>query len=233
MILSPRTVQILHNFQTINQSIVVQPGNVISTIADNDNVIARAQVADTFDSSFAIYDLGRLLALLAMDKQSELNFKEKFLEITQQGRSRVRYTYCNPTLIKAAPAKSPNLPDPIAQFVLRAETLQNVYRAMQILGFNEIEIAGNGSTLTVSAISKRTNSSSDLYTAEIGQTKQTFSAVIEVAGLKLINQDYDVSLFARRNPKGEVEALSHFINREKDGWLEYWVALSNKSEFAI
>ena len=56
--ITPRTVEILKNFCTINKSIVIKPGNQIATLSINKNILAIADVEETFDSEIAIYDLG-------------------------------------------------------------------------------------------------------------------------------------------------------------------------------
>ena len=60
-VITPQTVEVLKNFCTINKSIVIKPGNTISTLSINKNILAIAEVEEQFDSQISIYDLGQFL----------------------------------------------------------------------------------------------------------------------------------------------------------------------------
>ena len=59
--ISRATFVILKNFSTINGSILVKEGNGLSTISTSKNILAQAEVAETFGNEFGIYDLGEFL----------------------------------------------------------------------------------------------------------------------------------------------------------------------------
>ena len=61
MQISRATFDILKNFSTINGSILVKKGNSLATISTSKNILAQAEVAETFDNEFGIYDLGEFL----------------------------------------------------------------------------------------------------------------------------------------------------------------------------
>ena len=90
--------------------------------------------------------------------------------------------------------------------------------AMSILKFSEIEIRGEDGLLYISTVNTK-NKGSDVFSTEIGEVDKTFSAIIEAEKLKLIPSTYTVSL--------SNEGLSHF----KSDMVEYWIALSTKSNF--
>jgi len=51
MKISKRTIAILNNFSTINQSIIIKPGKKIETISNVKDTFARANVEEEFSSS--------------------------------------------------------------------------------------------------------------------------------------------------------------------------------------
>ncbi len=55
------TFDILKNFSTINGSILVKEGNSLATISTSKNILAQAEVSETFENEFGIYDLGEFL----------------------------------------------------------------------------------------------------------------------------------------------------------------------------
>ena len=62
--ITPRTVEILKNFCSINKSIVIKPGAQLATLSINKNILAVADVEEAFDSEIAIYDLGMFINCL-------------------------------------------------------------------------------------------------------------------------------------------------------------------------
>lgn len=217
MKLSPQTVTILQNFQTINSSIVIKEGNVIKTIAPTESIFAKAIVSDEFPRTFGIFELSKFLGILSLNKASELDFKDDHVVITQ-GKSKVKYGYCDPSLIVAPPDKDIKLGTPEVMFELSPEAIQSVMKAMQILGFSELEIKGEEGNLSLGTVNTK-NSGSNIYSTDIGETSKTFSAIIEADKLKLIPSVYTVSISSR--------GLAHFKCNE----VEYWIALSTKSKF--
>ena len=105
--ITPRTVEILKNFCTINKSIVIKPGNQIATLSINKNILAIADVEETFDSEIAIYDLGMFINGLTLLDQPKINTdSDSYVTITDAtGRSKTRYFYADPDIITQAPDK--------------------------------------------------------------------------------------------------------------------------------
>ena len=217
MILSPETVSVLKNFMTINPSIILKPGKSIHTISDTKSVWGEAKVEDEFPSEAPIYDLQKFLGVLSLTKEpADIEFGEKEM-IIRQGKSRVKYAYCEPSLIVNAPSKSPKLPTTKAQFKLENETWQHVKSAMGVMGFEEFAFVGEEGTLSIQALSTK-NESSDTFSSEIGETDLTFKAIIESDKMKLIPGDYDVTI---------TEKAAMFEGEQ----ARYVIALSTNSEF--
>ena len=64
MQLSGDTRDVLKNFSTINQNLMVKSGNTINTMSAMKNIVAKATIPDSFSDEFAIYDLNELLSEL-------------------------------------------------------------------------------------------------------------------------------------------------------------------------
>lgn len=216
MILSGQTISVLQNFQTINSAIVINPGNTIKTISPTNTVFASATVPDTFEKKFAIYDLSRFLGVLSLSKQSELKFFDTHLVITQ-GSSKIKYTYCDPSLIVTPPEKQIKVDKEIV-IDLTSDILQKVLKAMQVLGFSEIAFVGQDGRLSVSAVNSK-NSSSDSFSTDLGETDRTFTCIIDADRLKLLPLSYSVSISSK--------GITHFYNQN----AEYWIAINEKSKF--
>ena len=57
MKISRATFDILKNFSTINGSILVKEGNVLSTISASKIILTLSSFSETFENEFGIYDL--------------------------------------------------------------------------------------------------------------------------------------------------------------------------------
>ena len=90
MKISKRTLGILKNFATINQSIVISEGNTIETISNVKDIYAKATVDETFDKEFAIYDLNEFLGTVSLfDLDCDFEFGEDAV-IVKDGSGVVR-----------------------------------------------------------------------------------------------------------------------------------------------
>ena len=61
MKLSDKTVNLLKNFSNINQSILFKEGSKLRTISVMKNILAEAEVNESFPKDFGIYDLNQFL----------------------------------------------------------------------------------------------------------------------------------------------------------------------------
>ena len=128
MKLSDKTIQILKNFATINQSILVRPGNVLKTITPLKTILAQATVAETFGQEFAIYELPRFLGTISLFSDPEFTFQEKFVTISS-GKQRVNYTYADASMIMTPPSKDISFPDTEVEFTITSEQLSTISKA--------------------------------------------------------------------------------------------------------
>lgn len=219
MRITKETVAVLQNFYTINPSIQFQPGNVLRTVSTTESIFATATVAEEFPQEAALYDLSKFLGLLSLNKEdSEVEFKDKYLEI-RQGHSKIKYSYCSADLIMTPPkGKSIKLKDNFVQFELKRDVFNGLVKAMSILGFSEVAVVGSNGVLSLQTLSSRTDEG-DSYSTELGETDKEFFALFDAEKLKLIQDDYLVSI----SEKG----ISHF----KGSIAEYWITLQSDSKF--
>ena len=61
MKLSEKTISLLENYSSINQSILVKKGSKLRTISVMKNILAEAEVDEHFERDFGIYDLPQFL----------------------------------------------------------------------------------------------------------------------------------------------------------------------------
>ena len=66
MKLSDRTINLLKNFATINQSILFKQGKSLRTISVMKNILAEATIEEELPKDFGIYDLSQFLNGIAV-----------------------------------------------------------------------------------------------------------------------------------------------------------------------
>ena len=70
MKLSDKTLSLLKNFSTINQSILFKKGTKLRTISVMKNILAEATVSEELPKDFGFYDLGQFLIGLDLQNAS-------------------------------------------------------------------------------------------------------------------------------------------------------------------
>ena len=91
MKLSDKTISVLKNFSSINQSILFKEGSKLRTISLMKNILAEATVTEEFSKDFGIYDLNQFLNGLSVHQSPELDFANDGYVVIREGRSRSKY----------------------------------------------------------------------------------------------------------------------------------------------
>jgi len=212
MKLSDKTIQILKNFATINQSILVRPGNVLKTITPLKTILAQATVAETFEQEFAIYELPRFLGTISLFSDPEFTFQEKFVTISS-GKQRVNYTYADASMIMTPPSKDISFPDTEVEFTITADQLSTISKAGAVLQMPEIAVVGEDGLISIRAIDSK-NSSADVFSLDVGECDKDFKVIFRPENLKLIPSDYKVSLTTAGICRFESDNLTYWIATE-------------------
>lgn len=194
---SEDTLKILKNYVTINQSILFKKGNVIASISPSGSIYAKANIEQYIPLDFAIYDLSKFLMCIKMLDDSEIEFQEKRLQI-KSGKSTINYTYASEEMVlderhRKVIYKSVVLPNIDVQFSLTSSMYDSALKAMAVLGTDNLIISGNDGKLELKTMDI-TNPTSDVYSIEIGETNKEFSITLKNDNLKLLENDYNVSL---------------------------------------
>ena len=223
MIINNETVETLKNFAEINQSLVIETGDVIKTVSEQTNVLAKAKLGQSFPQDFAIYDLNKFLGVLSLFAEPQFDFSEKSIKIQSSvdannfvaGDSVAEYQFANMSLFeneRKILAKDINLPSEEAVFRLEEKYLISIMRAAAVMSLPEIAVVANDGKLKIQAIDAKT--SVDSYAVELGESTSNFKMIFKIENLKLMRGSYDVKI----SNKG----LEYFKNTDRE--LEYWIA---------
>lgn len=217
MKLNQRSVQILKNFSTINPSVQFREGNALKTISPNKTIMARAMLEDQIPQDFAIYDLSRFLGVSSLFEDPNYDLGERNVVISAPNR-RVSYTFADPNTIVAPPNKDIDIGDCDITFDLDQTQFAEVMKALGVMGFPEVVIAGENGKIVLRATDTK-NPSADTYDIEVGETDQEFQAVFKAENLKILQGNYRVAISSRQ--------ISHFVGED----VEYWISIESNSTF--
>ena len=216
MKLSNDTKEVLKNFSTINQNLLVKNGNVIGTMSAMKNIVSKATVGDTFNNEFAIYDLNEFLSALSLFKDPTLDFNDKSVKIREEGGgSSVNYFFSDPSVV-TAPKTEITMPSVDVEFTFTQETFNAIQKASAVLGVPDVVLTGTAGGDINLTVTDRKNDTSNDFAVKVGENAATdFTYFFKVENLKLLAGNYKVEVSSK--------GISHFVNTNKQ--IEYFIAL--------
>jgi hypothetical protein len=219
--ISKKTIELLKNFSTINSNILIRPGNKISTISGVKNIMAEAEVDETFDCEFGIWDLSRFLGTLSLFDNPEFDFKEKYMTISGNNGASVKYFYCEPKLLTTV-NKEIQMPNVVVSFSLTEKAFADIHRAASVLQLSDIAVRSNGDDIEMVALNKSETTSNN-YAISVGENTsgESFVFYFKAENLKMLPGHYDVELTE--------SVVAKFENNSTD--LRYWIALESDSKY--
>ena len=227
MNLSNETVSVLKNFASINQNLVIKAGDNISTMSAMKNIVASAEVKETFPIEFAIYDLNEFLASVSLFDKPSLDFKDDFVVMTNDGSSGkvLKYWYSDPSVVTTV-TKEITMPECEVSFTLQYDLLSNVQKAAAIIGVPDMVLEGMDSGIALLKVTDKKNATANDYAVKIDVNNDdgknhSYKFWFKVENLKLLPGKYDVGVSSKN--------ISNFVNANVD--IQYWIALEPESKY--
>ena len=220
MKLSDKTLSVLKNFSTINQSILFKQGNKLRTISVMKNILAEANISEEIPKDFGIYDLSQFLNGLSLHQNPELDFGNDGHVVIKEGRMRSKYFFADPNVIITPPEKAIDLPSEDVSFELRTEQLDKLLKAAAIYQLPDLAVVGGEGVVKILVRDKKNDTSND-FSIVVGETDKEFSFNFKVENIKILPGTYDVIVSQK--------LLSRFTSKNHD--LTYYIALEPDSTF--
>ena len=206
MKLSEQTVNILKNFSTINQNILVKEGSELQTMSTMKNILGTANVSEAFPRDFGIYDLNEFLGVLTLVNDAEIEFKDSYLTVNG-GKTKVRYFYSDPSIL-TTPPETFNPPECDVTFEVSKTVLTNVLKASAVMQLPDVVFT----TGKIKATDLK-NTTSNNFTEDLITTGD-FEFRFKADNLKMILGDYTVSASTEAG-------VSNWVGKE----ATYWIAM--------
>ena len=214
-VISKSTIEVLKNFCSINKSIVIKPGNKVSTLSINKNILAIADVEESFDTQISIYDLGVFLGGLSLFDSPKIDTTQSnYVTVSdQRGKSKTRFFYADPDIITQPPEKEISIPSEDVKFRLEAGVLQQLQRAASVYQLPDLCLFSDDGTMNLCVTDKK-NDTSNSYSVEVGTSDEEFCYCFKVENLKLLAGDYNVTISKQNVALFQGDGIKYFIALE-------------------
>ena len=220
MKLSDKTLSVLKNFSSINQSILFKEGSKLRTISVMKNILAEATVSEEFMKDFGVYDLNQFLNGLSLHQSPELDFANDGYVVIREGKMRSKYFFADPNVIVTPPDKSIDLPSEDVCFELSTEQLDKLLKAAAVYQLPDLSAVGEKGVVKLLVRDKKNDTSND-FAIVVGETNSEFSFNFKVENIKVLPGTYEVVVSRK--------LLSRFTSKNHD--LIYYIALEPDSTF--
>jgi hypothetical protein len=217
MKISARTKQILKNFASINQNVLLSKGNKIRTISPSRTVYAEAEVEEEFPSEFGIYDLNEFLGVISLFTDPDVLFDDNVLTVVQ-GKNSVRYLPADASVL-IAPKKALSLKEETTKFDLELEALGSALKAAAVLKSPIVTFQGNGTSISLIAHDK-TNVNSNSFSVEVADNTTEFEFHVKTEFLsKLLAEKFEVKILENKMLVFQGDAKLYIIAAESDSTI--------------
>ena len=221
MKLSDKTLSVLKNFSSINQSILFKKGNKLRTISVMKNILAEATITEEFAKDFGVYDLNQFLNGMSLHRSPELDFGNDGYVVIREGKMRSKYFFADPNVIVTPPDKSIQFPSEDVCFELSTEQLDKLLKAAAVYQLPDLSAVGENGVVKLVVRDKKNDTSND-FAIVVGDTDAEFSFNFKVENIKVLPGTYEVVVSQK--------LLSRFTSKNHD--LTYYIALEPDSTFA-
>jgi len=219
---SPKTIDLLKNFSSINPGIYFTKGSTLRTMSPQKNILCEAVVEDEFPQDFGINDLNNFLSVLSLNKDPEIEFSDNTVIIKfLNGRSKIDYRFTEKSMIVVPPEKNITLPSIDVKFNLTEEDLAWIQKTASVLRSPNIAVSSNGKTVSIVSFDVSDNSAAT-NSVDIGvNSEKTYKLIFKTENLKVVPGAYSVEISSK--------GVSHFTNSKAN--IQYWIATETGSTY--
>jgi hypothetical protein len=220
MKLSEKTLNLLKNFSSINQSILFKKGSSLRTISVMKNILAEAKIDEDLPLDFGIYDLNQFLNGLGLHQSPLLDFENDGHVVIREGKMRSKYFFADPSVIVTPPEKDITLPTEDVCFELSTQQLDKLLKAAAVYQLPDLSAIGEAGVVKLVVRDKKNDTSND-FAVVVGETENEFCFNFKVENIKILPGTYEVVVSQK--------LLSRFTSQDYN--LKYYIALEPDSTF--
>jgi hypothetical protein len=224
MKIGKRVIDVLENFQRINSQILILPGNRLSTMTDTSpgsssgdgNIIAFADVEESFPIEFGIHDLSTFISSVKMmGPGCDLDWNENFVTISN-GTLSLRYHRTPSTLINATPGNSVIDNDSQIEVDVEHEAFAALDKLSSVNNLPFLRVTGDGSFVKFEGFGEDTD---NIVKMNVGEYEgPEFKIIVVWSHLKMLKTEYTMYV--------DPERYIRFVAKN-GGWIDYVIAVKD------
>ena len=233
-------LEILGLFMNINPSIMFKPGQKVSTISNNKNILGSCTFKDIeFQRTAPIYDLCNMMKTIKVLSRNtsntpDVDFGEKHVDISMNN-SRMKYYYADERMITVPPDVINSIGEPSISTELSNDHLYQIFAAASGYQLPDLCFTGHNGVLSAVVTDKR-NSTANTLEIQLGETEKEFCFCMKIENISIVMtggqpcraaKGYKIDLYDRKVAKlyGIMSESSTVEN------LELMIALEPDSEY--
>lgn len=188
MKISKNTLNILNSFTSFNPSIYITKGNVLTTtnVGKDGNrkiplksVLIRAEVEETFEKDFGIYDLKQFLQIVdTFDESPDFIFGDNYVTISEEKYS-IHYCYCKPNIIMRSEKEVLDNSNPDDTFIIDSKELAKLKKVSNVMKHDDLFIRSSAGDkriqLVLTTVTEGSTGYKDEFIIEIEKENETLS----------------------------------------------------------
>lgn len=222
---SKELIATLKIYATVNNGVVLNPGNKIMTRSTNGAIHAQSVITDTIEEQISILELTSFLNILNLSgENSEVTIDKNESILIKNGKSEINFPLADPSMI-VVPKREINFPaDAQVEFELTSEDFNQLMRVSRGMGCDKIAFIQKDGKIVVCAYNKAADNElkKPLYTFEICEyTGGDFKFVIDLENLKMAPEAFKIKLWSRD---------TMFASKWEGATTEYIIAVEIDSE---
>jgi len=219
MKLGNETIDVLKNFSSINQNILIKEGNKVRTMSTMKNILGETDIAESFPKGFGIYDLNEFLGVLTLAKDPELEFNNESYLTIRGGHSKVQYFFSDPSIL-VTPPETFNAPDTDVKFQVTKDAMSKVTKASAVMQLPDLVFTGTSQAVTMAVTDLKNTTSNQFEESWEHDGDKAFQFNYKIENLKMIPGNYDVDVSTTA-----LVSCWTAINKK----VIYWIALEQPS----
>jgi hypothetical protein len=214
-------INVLKNFQRINDSIVIEPGNVIKTLSNDKTVLSTAQVDMEFpEPGLSIFNLPSFLQVLSLLEEPSIEIGSEQVKVTDKNSTTYSFRQAKKSLIVHTEKNEIPMED-LGSFTITWDQFNHVMQAARALQVETVCFYTFDNHIYFGAFDPK-ETDSDAFSIKLSSTagNTEFKFYIDINKFNLLPDDYSVTY----------EPVGRLVRMESKAWnSRFWVALESVS----
>lgn len=188
---SEKTRETLTHFATQGENFVFKVGRKQAMMTDNKSRMVEVDIDEEIPLEVGIFDFKKFVTCMKSFNDPEFLFDEKCITLSE-GKIEAKFTVTSLDLLKY-PAKTPSFVGNGVQLLLEEDIVGRILKYIKVMDCKHLIIESLGGRVVLK-VQKSPKSNEDRMEIDLGLCDQDFNLSLNVAGLNLLVDSYNLLL---------------------------------------